>query len=83
MKLASSIVCITLFAAASIALAGPPVTASSVHPGNYKARLAFDGNPKTRWASRIDGKQWLQIDFGKSTVVDRVHINWERAHAVE
>ncbi len=60
-----------------------PVTASSVHPGDYNPAYAFDGNPKTRWASKPGGAQWLQIDLGKTMPVNDVHIRWERAYAAE
>jgi hypothetical protein len=62
------------------------VTASSVHAGNYPARYAFDGNPRTRWASRTPlsrGGEWLQIDLGKSVAIDEISIRWEAAHATQ
>ena len=63
------------------------VTASSVHPGGkYQAKYAFDGNARTRWASRapMDRKgEWLQIDLGKSVAIDEISIRWEVAHATQ
>jgi hypothetical protein len=63
------------------------VTASSVHQGGkYDAKYAFDGNARTRWASRtpIGRKgEWLQIDLGKSVAIDDISINWEAAHATQ
>jgi hypothetical protein len=62
------------------------VTASSVHRDNYPARLAFDGNPKTRWASKTPMSrtgEWLQIDLGKSFPINDISISWETAHATQ
>ncbi len=62
------------------------VTASSVHPGNYPARYAFDGKPKTRWASKTPLSrtgEWLQIDLGKSFPINDISISWETAHATQ
>ncbi|MDP6634337.1 MAG: discoidin domain-containing protein [Phycisphaerae bacterium] len=68
--------------------AGPKmvVTASSVHPGNYPAKYAFDGNARTRWASRTPigrNGEWLQIDLGKSFPINDISIRWETAHATQ
>jgi len=65
--------------------ANTPVSASSVHPGSYLPEYAFDGDPKTRWASSVfNGKPgWLQLDFGKVTSIGSVSISWERAYAAE
>ncbi len=46
---------------------GKPITASSqfVEPG-YDAKLANDGDPKTRWASDFAARSgWLEIDLGE------------------
>jgi len=62
------------------------VTASSVHPGNYPARHAFDRNPRTRWASKTPldrNGEWLQIDLGKSFPINDITIKWETAHATQ
>ncbi|MBN1442992.1 MAG: discoidin domain-containing protein, partial [Planctomycetes bacterium] len=66
--------------------AAPPAsfTASSVHSAEYPAAHAFDGDPRTRWASRASGgPEWLQLDLGRILELDEVTIHWERAHSVE
>jgi hypothetical protein len=60
-----------------------PVTASSVHSPSYPCDAAFDGDRRTRWASRDGGKQWLQVDLGTTVRFERVTIAWERAMAVD
>ena len=67
------------------ATTAPPVTASSVHSGDYLPRYALDGNPQTRWASAVAANkpQWLQLDFGEVLPVENVVIHWETAHAIE
>ncbi len=59
------------------------VAASSVHSEEYVPERAFDGDPKTRWASQGAGVQWLQVDFGRRVRLPAVAISWEAAYAVE
>jgi len=61
------------------------VSASCVHPGDYRAEYAFDGNMRTRWASAIaPGKPaWLVVDFGRSVPIPGLSIHWERARAAD
>lgn len=60
-----------------------PITATSIHQGDYKPIYAMDGDHATRWASSIDGPQDLTIDFGSAVSFDKVCIEWERAVAIE
>ncbi|MCL4177582.1 MAG: discoidin domain-containing protein [Verrucomicrobia bacterium] len=76
---------LTLLAAAGLKAAEPEfVTASSEHPGDYRAYYAVDGDPNTRWAS-AGGRpgEYLQIDLGRVTAVGRLRIVWEQAYARE
>ena len=59
----------------------PVASASSVHSAPFVAFLAVDGDSRTRWASKAGGKEWIQIDFGKSCEIDDVKIVWEAAYA--
>ncbi len=63
----------------------PNVRASSVHPGGYPVEAAFDGDPKTRWASRagVSEPEWLEIDLGRVVGIDGLSIAWEAAYAAE
>jgi len=62
------------------------LAASSIHPPSsresYLPEHAFDGDPKTRWASHGAGAQWIQIDLGQAVAVPAVAIHWEHAFAV-
>jgi hypothetical protein len=85
-----TVAAVLLFAASAIPAAAespaPPVAASSVHPPgatSYDPVLAFDGDPKTRWASHGAGDQWIQIDLGKTVRIPAVAIRWEAASASE
>ena len=61
-----------------------PFLASSVHDGRYLPEYAVDGDPQTRWASRLGvGEEWLQIDFGESTEFHAVRVLWEKAYAAD
>ncbi len=58
-----------------------PATASSVETSLLTANLAVDGNTTTRWSSAFSDPQWIRIDLGTSTVVNRVVLRWEAASA--
>ncbi|MEU9862461.1 discoidin domain-containing protein [Streptomyces sp. NPDC047971] len=60
---------------------GKPVTASSQENGATTAAGAVDGDLGTRWSSAFADPQWLQVDLGAPTVLDRVELRWEAAYA--
>lgn len=56
---------------------GKPITASSqfTAPG-YDARLANDGDPRTRWASDYAARSgWLEIDLGEDREIASVYVS--------
>ncbi len=60
---------------------GQPVFASSQESGSLGPAKAVDGNVATRWASAAGvDPQWLYVDLGAVYALDRVVLNWERAH---
>jgi len=69
---------------------GKPITASSqfTEPG-YDAKLANDGDPKTRWASDFQARSgWLEIDLGEekeigSFLVSEIEWKETREFAIE
>ena len=59
------------------------IRASSIHPEDFPAWYAFDGEPDTRWASRPSDKtEWIQIDLGRMMPIGDLSIAWEHACAV-
>jgi hypothetical protein len=60
---------------------GKPVTASSSEGRAFPAAAAVDGDAKSRWSSAFADPQWLAVDLGAPTALDRVVLNWERAAA--
>ncbi|MBN2714058.1 MAG: discoidin domain-containing protein, partial [Planctomycetes bacterium] len=62
-------------------IAAGSASRSSSTEGNLEADNAFDGNPKTRWASQSSDPQWLRVDLGKVREIGRVVLVWENAHA--
>lgn len=56
-------------------------TASSIDKGEFSAARAVDGRDDTRWAASGRGTEWLQIDLGSESPIDRVEIDWENAYA--
>ncbi|MBM3253527.1 MAG: hypothetical protein FJZ16_04670 [Candidatus Omnitrophica bacterium] len=60
----------------------PQVTESSFENETLKGKMAFDGNPTTRWSSAwADTPQWLEIDFKDKKTFNKIIINWETAYA--
>ena len=66
---------------------GGKATASGVWPDpRLPARLAFDGDPGTRWGGAPDTKAgWLAVDLGKPRTFQRVWISegWDRIRRFE
>ncbi|ASS68372.1 MULTISPECIES: discoidin domain-containing protein [unclassified Paenibacillus] len=55
--------------------------ASSVRGANGP-QLAFDGDPATRWESRLgQDPQWLYVDLGAQATLSRAVIKWEGAYS--
>ena len=62
-----------------------PVAASatSSERDSLAAAAAIDHDLGTRWASQFSDAQSLTLDYGKSVLITRVHIDWENAHATD
>src|SRR3569833_3104148 len=60
---------------------GRPATASSSENAGTAAGNAVDGDTGTRWSSAFSDPQWLQVDLGSSTTINKVVLNWEAAYA--
>lgn len=58
------------------------VEASSEEKSEHSAYNVVDGRPRngTRWASQSSDPQWISVDIGKVTNIDRVVLNWEAAY---
>ncbi|MFB4319860.1 PQQ-dependent sugar dehydrogenase [Actinomadura sp. 21ATH] len=59
---------------------GRPVTVSSTETSAYPGPNAVDGSMTTRWSSARTDPQWISVDLGSVTSVDRVLLNWEVAY---
>ncbi len=57
------------------------VTASTIESEEHPAAHAIDGNPETRWASKMNQPEWLCADLGSVHTVDQVQLSWEAAYA--
>ena len=58
-----------------------PVTASG--DDGSPAANAVDGNPDSRWSSRYQDNEWIQVDLGADQDFDQVTIAWETAYALD
>ena len=69
---------------------GKDVTVSSTETGTEQAQLenlsapnAVDGDPDTRWSSAFAEPQWMQVDLGVASAIERVRIQWGYTHALQ
>lgn len=56
-----------------------PAIASS-QEGVYAAINAVDGNVGTRWGSSFTNAEWIYVDLGSKSTINRVVLNWEAAY---
>lgn len=61
--------------------AGKPAQASSTAKGSA-AGNAVDTDDTTDWISQPGDSQWLTVDLGKSTAIDRVRLFWGTDYAL-
>jgi CxxC motif-containing protein (DUF1111 family) len=66
-----------------VALTPTAATSSGSERGDLSAAAAIDHNQGTRWGSLFSDDQYLTLDFGSSKPINRVHIEWENAHATQ
>jgi fibro-slime domain-containing protein len=57
------------------------VSASSIQGSGYEAAKAIDANTTTRWSSAAADNQYVQIDLGRTCLVQEVVLKWEAAYA--
>jgi hypothetical protein len=78
-----SVVAISLISQSALAQnllsQGKPTVASSQEVGLSSA-AAVDGNTGTRWGSNFTDAEWIYIDLGASSTINRVLLNWEAAY---
>ncbi|TDD23476.1 PKD domain-containing protein [Kribbella turkmenica] len=53
-----------------------PVAVSSVYTAGREGPKAVDGSMSTAWSSARSDPQWIRVDLGSITVVNRVLLNW-------
>ena len=59
---------------------GKDAFASSTESSLLAPGYAVDGVPSTRWASNRSDNEWIYIDLGAITPINRVVLNWEVAY---
>ncbi|MFJ6984700.1 MULTISPECIES: discoidin domain-containing protein [unclassified Streptomyces] len=53
---------------------------ASTEEDDHPAAHATDGRPGTRWSSRYEDHQWIQVDLGEARRFDRIAVLWESAY---
>src|SRR5471032_2094110 len=82
-KTAQSAMLKALSSSPEAALTPVSASASAVERGDLSAAAAIDHDETTRWSSGFTDDQYLTLDFGQSVPINRVHIDWENAHATQ
>lgn len=79
---------IGLNAAGDKKVSAKSATASSAQSENMpegvkelEAKYAIDGNRETRWSSKWEDNQWIEVDLGKRIAISKLMLYWETAHA--
>ena len=82
-KAVQSVMLKALSTSPEAALTPVSATASASERGDLSAAAAIDHDETTRWSSGFTDNQYLTLDFGKTVPINRVHIDWENAHATQ
>lgn len=78
----SSAVALPANAADVLLSQGKPVVTSTTESSSLGGDKAVDGVGTTRWASAVSADpQWLRVDLGQPSTVNRVKLSWEAAYA--
>ncbi len=57
-----------------------PVFCSSIEDSRYLCSNAVDDDLATRWSSGFSDPQWITVDLGAPTRIERVILRWETAY---
>lgn len=57
-----------------------PAFCSSIEDPRYLCWNAVDGDQATRWSSQFSDPQWIYVDLGAPTSIERVILRWETAY---
>lgn len=66
----------------NLALHKPVTVSGTENAVAFKGDNINDGDPGTRWSSLFADPQWVRIDLGTVTSIDRVVLAWENAFGV-
>lgn len=59
-----------------------PTYCSSVQDASTLCWNAVDGDRTTRWSSQFSDPQWITVDLGALTRIERVILRWEAAYSL-
>ena len=70
----------TNLASAQTLLSQGKTAVGSSQEGGFTPASAIDGNTGSRWASNYNDAEWIYVDLGVTTTINRVVLNWEAAY---
>ena len=79
-KSVKALVHVLPYSAINLAL-GKPVTASGYENAATQPQNATDGDMKTRWSSRFQDDEWMEVDLKHCYLLDSIRIYWEASYA--
>jgi len=78
---AEAIVHILPYSAVNLALGKPTTASGSEYEASMGAAFATDGDLTTRWGSRHQDEEWIEVDLQQCYLLDSIRLYWEAAYA--
>ena len=78
---AEAIVHVLPYSSVNLALGKPTTASGSEYEASMGAAFATDGDLTTRWGSRHQDEEWIEVDLQQCYLLDSVRLYWEAAYA--
>ncbi len=69
------------YSAVNLALGKPTTASGTEYEASMGAAFATDGQLKTRWGSRHQDGEWIEVDLQQCYLLDSIRLYWEAAYA--
>ena len=78
---AEAIVHVLPYSSVNLALGKPTTASGSEYEASMGAAFATDGDMTTRWGSRHQDGEWIEVDLQQCYLLDSIRLYWEAAYA--
>ncbi len=69
------------YSAVNLALGKPTTASGTEYEASMGAAFATDGKMDTRWGSRHQDGEWIEVDLQQCYLLDSIRLYWEAAYA--